>query len=321
MLIRNFQIGTLAIFFLVNVFSILLIIITKINIDYTYRHIDIIFIAVNYNHSKIKCFYTENILSSTKQCGVNIHLMSIHNTFRISICTCTWNILFFYKPWSISSQFIVYNTASVYRSNVYLTNRLTIYYFPTSCVAFVGFQAHSSFDGQDTCDIKYHLHENLATVLTNPLGVDVLNNLRQNVYNICLDPKAHNGAVGLFDGIIDLTTDTNVSQTLGNTFFWARKIMMNPNFRTVWHENMKGINMVFDNLDVSTQVTETVFDNLELILRNPKFNSTFEKMMQNLSKLLKFRNNVVLKAAGSLFSRRGPAKRSKSRNNNYYWLQ
>ncbi|KAL5238804.1 hypothetical protein ACI65C_006214 [Semiaphis heraclei] len=174
--------------------------------------------------------------------------------------------------------------------------------------------AHSSFDDPETCDIKYLLHENLATVLTNPSGVDILNNLRQNVYDICVDPVAHNGAVGLFDGIINLTTDVNVSKTMEEIFSWARKIMKNPNFRTVWHENMKGINMVFDNLDVATQITDTAFDNFNLILRHPNFNTTFDKMMQNLNKLLKFRNNIVFKTAGALFSKQGPTKHPRYKN-------
>ncbi|XP_015376101.1 PREDICTED: uncharacterized protein LOC107170486 [Diuraphis noxia] len=176
--------------------------------------------------------------------------------------------------------------------------------------------AHSSFDGQDNCDIKYHLHENLASVLSNPVGVRILNNLRQSTHDICMDPKAHNGLVSLYDGIINLTTDTNISLTLGNIFFWVRKIMKNPNFRIIWHNNMKGLNMVFDNLDVVRQITKTIFDNLELILRSPHFDSTFDMKVQNLSNLQKLSNNVVVKAANTILYKKRPVqtRRLKSRN-------
>jgi len=150
-------------------------------------------------------------------------------------------------------------------------------------------------------------------VLTSDVGVDLLNDLRQNIKEICLDPKAHNALVSLFDGIIDVTTDPNVSQSLGNIFYWARKIMKDPNFRIVWHENMKGINMSFDNLEVTRQVTDSLIDNLGLLLNNPRFDSTFEDVIQNLSKMINIRKNIVYGAAGALFSKPSTLRRSTSR--------
>ncbi|XP_001951405.1 uncharacterized protein LOC100166545 [Acyrthosiphon pisum] len=172
-----------------------------------------------------------------------------------------------------------------------------------------------SFFGQDTCDIKYQLHENLASVLTNSAGVELLNELRQNIKDICLDPKAHNAIVALLDGVMDVTTDTNVSQSLGNIFYWARKVMKDPNFRIVWHENMKGVNMCFDNIEVTRQITDTIMDNLVLLLNHPKFDSTFESVIKNLSKVINFRKNIMYKAAGALFSKpAGPTPRPSFRN-------
>ncbi|XP_022166372.1 uncharacterized protein LOC111030941 [Myzus persicae] len=174
--------------------------------------------------------------------------------------------------------------------------------------------AHESFFGQDVCDIKYHLHENLATVLKSDVGVDLLNDLRQNINDICLDPKAHNALISMFNGIIDVTTDQNVSQSLGNIFYWARKIMKDPNFRMVWHENMKGVNMCFDNLAVTRQITDTTIEKLGLLLRAPSFDSTFENVIKNLSKVINFRKNFMYGAAGALFSKpSSPVKRSPSR--------
>lgn len=200
---------------------------------------------------------------------------------------------------------------------------LTIFSPLSFIIAFVDFQAHDSFLGQDTCDIKYHLHENLASVLTNSAGVELLNDLRQNAKDICLDPKAHNALVAMFDGIVDVTTDTNVSQALGNIFFWARKIMKDPNFRIVWHENMKGINMCFNHIALVRKITDTLLDNLDLLLKNPNFDSTFESVVKNLAKVLNFRKNIFYKAAGALFSK--PSKPSKpaptSRSNNRYGRQ
>jgi len=179
----------------------------------------------------------------------------------------------------------------------------TRYFPPSLIIAFVDFQAQESFIGQDTCDIKYNLHENLASALTNNVSVELLNELRQNVKDICLDPKAHNAIVALLDGIMDVTTDPNVSQSLGNVFYWARKVMKDPNFRVVWNENMKGVNMCFDNMALTRQITDTLIDNLVLLLNKPQFDSTFESVIKNLSKVINFRKNIMYKAAGALFSK------------------
>ena len=172
--------------------------------------------------------------------------------------------------------------------------------------------AQDSFFRQNSCDIKYNLHEKLASVLSDEVGIDLINELRQNIKNICLDPKAHNAIVSLTDGITDVTTNTNISQTLGNIFYWARKIMKDPNFRIVWHETMKGVNMSFDNIEVTRQITDTLLDKLTLLLNHPKFDTTFEPVIQNLSKVIHFRKNIMSKAVG-LFSK-PLMKRSNSRN-------
>ncbi|XP_060847390.1 uncharacterized protein LOC132926967 [Rhopalosiphum padi] len=170
--------------------------------------------------------------------------------------------------------------------------------------------ANDSFFGQNSCDVKYNLHEKLAAVLNDEVGIDLINELRQQVKNACLDPKAHNAIVSLTDGITDVTTNTNISQTLGNVFYWARKIMKDPNFLSVWHESMKGANMCFDNIDITIQITETLLNNLTLLLNHPKFDTTFETVIKNLSKVINFRQNIMFKAAG-LLSR---PMRSNSRN-------
>ncbi|XP_026818101.1 uncharacterized protein LOC113557026 [Rhopalosiphum maidis] len=172
--------------------------------------------------------------------------------------------------------------------------------------------ANDPFFGQNSCDVKYNLHEKLASVINDEVGIDLVNELRQHVKNVCLDPKAHNAIVSLADGIIDVTTNTNVSQTLGNVFYWARKIMKDPNFRSVWHESMKGVNMCFDNIDVTNQITETLLNNLTLLLNHPKFDTTFEAVIKNLSKVINFRQNIMSRAAGLLS--KPSMRRSNSRN-------
>jgi len=172
--------------------------------------------------------------------------------------------------------------------------------------------AKDPFFGKNSCDVKYNLHEKLASVINNEVGIDLINELRQHAKNICLDPKAHNAIVSLTDGITDVTTNTNISQTLGNVFYWARKIMKDRNFRSVWHEVMKGTNMCFDNFDLTSQITETLLNNLTLMLNHPKFDTTFESVINNLSKVINFRQNVMRKTAGMLF--KPSMKRSNSRN-------
>ncbi|KAL4154254.1 hypothetical protein QTP88_002079 [Uroleucon formosanum] len=174
--------------------------------------------------------------------------------------------------------------------------------------------ARDTFVGEDICDIKYNFHENLSSVLTDKVGLELLNELRQNIKDICLDQKSHNAIIALLDGIVDVTTDDNVSQSLGNIFYWARKAMKDPNYRIVWHQNMKGINMCFDNIKVTRQITGTLFDNLTLLLNHPKFDSTFESVVNNLSKMINFRKNIMHKAAGAFFSRVSPMSRMNSRN-------
>lgn len=173
--------------------------------------------------------------------------------------------------------------------------------------------AHDSFFGQDSCDIKYHLHENLASILENNVGIEIINELRQNIKDICLDPKAHNAIVTLTDSVTDVTTNTNVSQTLGNIFYWARKIMKDPNFRIVWHETMKGVNMCFDKLPVTSQLTDTALNNLNLLLTHPKFDTTFESVIENISKVINLRKNFMFKAASAFLPKSRPKRSRKGR--------
>jgi len=174
--------------------------------------------------------------------------------------------------------------------------------------------AHDSFLGQDSCDIKYHLHENLASILENDVGIAAINEVRQNLKDICLDPKAHNSIVSLADAITDVTTNTNVSQTLGNVFYWARKIMKDPNFRIVWHESMTGVNMCFEKLPFTKQITDVVLNNFNLLLTHPKFDTEFETVIKNISKLINFRKNLMFKATTAFLPKGRPMRRSNSRN-------
>jgi len=185
-------------------------------------------------------------------------------------------------------------------------------------LAFFGANTSSAQDpffGQNECDIKYNLHQNLASVLDSEIGRDLINQLRQNANDICLDPKAHNAIVSLTDGITDVTTNTNVSQTLGNIFYWARKIMKNPNFRLIWHETMQGVNMSFNNLPATKQITDTLLNNLTLLLNHPQFDTAFEPVVENISKVLNLRKNLMFKAASAFLPKSGrETRRSNSRN-------
>ncbi|KAE9533246.1 hypothetical protein AGLY_009287 [Aphis glycines] len=174
--------------------------------------------------------------------------------------------------------------------------------------------AHDSFFGQDSCDVKYHLHENLASILENDVGIEAINELRQNLKDICLNPKAHNSIVFLADTITDVTTNTNVSQTLGNVFYWARKIMKDPKFRVVWHESMKGVNMCFDKLPFTKLITDVVLNNFNLLLAHPKFDTEFETVINNISKVINFRKNFSFKSATGFLTKSRTMRRSNSRN-------
>lgn len=173
------------------------------------------------------------------------------------------------------------------------------YYVSPSFISSIDFQAHNSFFGQNACDVKYHLHENLASVLENDIGIEVINELRQNLKDICLDPKAHNSIVSLIDAVTDVTLNTNVSQTLGNIFYWARKVMKDPNFRIVWHESMKGVNMSFDKLPATRQITDMLLNNLNVLLTQPEFDTAFESVIDNIYKIVNFRKNFMFKAASA----------------------
>lgn len=90
--------------------------------------------------------------------------------------------------------------------------------------------------------------------------------------------------------------------------------MKDANFRVVWHESMKGVNMSFDNLTVAWQITDTLLNNLNLLLNHPKFDTAFELVIENISKMINLRRNFMFNAASVLILKGRQTKRSNSRN-------
>lgn len=159
------------------------------------------------------------------------------------------------------------------------------------------FQVADQFE--DTCAVDYRLHENLASVLTNDVGLRMLNDLRHHAVSLCVDPIAHNAIVGLLDAVVDVSMDTNVAQTLGNMFFWARKMIKDPYFRAAWDETMRGLNMLFERHGFVSELSDTVYSNLTKLLNNPNFDMAFESVIRQFAMFLDVRKKMMY-GAGAL---------------------
>lgn len=151
------------------------------------------------------------------------------------------------------------------------------------------------------CDVKYHLHEDLASVLADPVGLKTLNEARESTKNICMDPRAHNAIVDLLDVVTSITTDPNVSATLGRALYWTRKALKEKNFRVVWLEEMKGLNMLFDNVNAVRPLVDTVLDMTARVLRSDDFDSSFDSVVKTLAPALGMvGNNKILSLAARM---------------------
>ncbi|XP_025407653.1 uncharacterized protein LOC112681619 [Sipha flava] len=184
------------------------------------------------------------------------------------------------------------------------------YSFAVTSVVLALFAANVSTD-EGTCDVDYRLHENLSSVLRNPVGVGMLNDVARNVADMCMDPAAHNSQVKLLDALIDVSTDKTVAQTLGNVFFWTRKLIKDPYFRAAWDETMRGLSVCFDRHADLSQLTDTVFDKLDVVLNHPKFDDVFESVVQRASMFTDVHKKIAY-GAGALLAKPMGGKRSVS---------
>ncbi|VVC45712.1 Hypothetical protein CINCED_3A008574 [Cinara cedri] len=164
----------------------------------------------------------------------------------------------------------------------------------TTLVVLMIFSANTSAQQQEDpkiCRIKYRLHENLATILQNPWGLQILNDSRQNMMNICMDSQAHNAIIGLLDGITDVTTNPNVSRTIGNMFFWTRKVMKDKNFQNVWLQTMIGVNNLFKRQKPAKKVVIALLNSLDRFLVTDQFDEKFEKVVEKLTQIVSLQIN------------------------------
>lgn len=159
----------------------------------------------------------------------------------------------------------------------------TVHDFSQRRAAYFVLQAKN----HNVCEVKYLVHQNLASILENPVGLGIIDNSRQQAMDICMDPLAHNAIVGLLDGIADVTTHTVVSQTIGNLFYWTRKVIKSENFRAVWYELMAGFNMLIDQQKAVRPVVNTAYNGLNTLLTNGEIDNKFETIVKKLSALLK----------------------------------
>lgn len=170
-----------------------------------------------------------------------------------------------------------------------------------------------SFD-QSTCGIEYGLHENLASILSNDVGIRMINEMRQNFLNMCLDPVSHNALITMMNVVLDVTTDPNLSKTVGNTFYWIKKIIKDDRFKIIWHDTMKGVNLLFDDPETINELSNTMFDNMEALLTDPTFDYTLDKMMKSARSMINLRKNLMNKAGSLLTKPMNVIQRSNSKN-------
>jgi len=153
---------------------------------------------------------------------------------------------------------------------------------------------------QSVCKIKKNLHQNIADVLTNDTGIDVLVEFVEIISEICMDPQAHNSIILLFDVVTDNLENPVVAKSLGNVFFWIRKVMKNPDFQLALHESMRGVNKLFDRIDVLQPMLDTMFRNIQKLFDDPNFDSTFELVVENITTLINMKKNVLYKTSSML---------------------
>jgi len=141
---------------------------------------------------------------------------------------------------------------------------------------------------------KKNLHQNIADVLTNDTGIDVLVEFVEIISEICMDPQAHNSIILLFDVVTDNLENPVVAKSLGNVFFWIRKVMKNPDFQLALHESMRGVNKLFDRIDVLQPMLDTMFRNIQKLFDDPNFDSTFELVVENITTLINMKKKRII---------------------------
>lgn len=164
------------------------------------------------------------------------------------------------------------------------------------------------------CDIQYHLHENAAKVLQNDVGLRTLNELRQNAENMLLDPAVHNSLVSLMDTMVEVGTNPNFLETLNNVFYWVHQLVHDNQFRLVWSETMKGVQMMFDNHAIARQVGDALFDNVEKLLHSEYFDSSYDAVLRDISSVVNMRRNLMFSAGAVLSKAAGQRSLSPSRS-------
>lgn len=151
-------------------------------------------------------------------------------------------------------------------------------------------------ENDNVCQIRQNLHQNFADILTNDDGIHVITELLQILSDICMDPKAHNAIISLLDEITINLTNRDVAESVGNLFYWTRKVMKNPDFRLSLHETMTGINKLFDRIDVLEPVVDAFFKNVNRLLNDPNFDNTFELFVENYRTMVNMHKNAFFKA-------------------------
>lgn len=145
----------------------------------------------------------------------------------------------------------------------------------------------------------------------NDIGRDVLVELLEILSMICMDPKSHDGIIFLFDIVTDHLTDPVVAESLGNMFYWISKVIKNPDFQLTLHESMKGVNTLFNKIDVLKPMLITIFKNVQKLIDDPNFDSTFELVIENVATLFNMKSKAMY-TAGSILIKPGKILKSLS---------
>lgn len=167
---------------------------------------------------------------------------------------------------------------------------------------------------QSICGVEYDLHKNLSSAFTSDANISAISELSQHFLNVCLDPESHNSLVAAMNEILNGLNNPNISASLGNTFYWIKKIIKNDRFKIIWYDTMKGVNMLFDDPATMETLMNTLFDNLEIVLTEPSFDYSFDTMMKAIKSMMNLHKNVMYKAGALLSKPIESYQRSASKN-------
>lgn len=161
------------------------------------------------------------------------------------------------------------------------------------------------FVDEGVCGVRKTLHSNLASLVTDETSVRTLNIILDIVKNTCANPAAHNALVSLLDAVTDVTTNEVVAKTLGDLLHVARKVLKEPEFRVVWQEVMKGLNMLFNNAKKIESLLDMVFTNITELMHSENFDTNFENVVTNFIPLLRYQNLPLMGLVGKMLTMGG----------------